>query len=70
MIYTVEISKQADVDLRSIYEYIAFTLLSAENAIRQLNRLEESIMGLGQMPERFVNMKRNHGIAEVCAGCQ
>lgn len=24
MIYTIEISKQADIDLRNIYEYIAF----------------------------------------------
>ena len=53
MTYTVEISKQADADLRGIFEYIAFTLHSAENAIGQLNRLEYSIMGLDQMPERF-----------------
>ena len=52
MTYTVEISIQADADLRGIFEYIAFTLLSAENAIGQLNRLEDSIMGLNQMPER------------------
>jgi hypothetical protein len=29
MTYTVEISKQADLDLRGIFEYIAFTLHSA-----------------------------------------
>lgn len=53
MTYNVEISRQADADLRSIYEYIAFTLLSAENAIGQLNRLEDRIMELEDMPERF-----------------
>lgn len=53
MIYEVEISAQADVDLRSIYEYIAYELQSPENAIGQLDRLEEDIMKLGQMPERF-----------------
>ncbi len=36
MTYNVEISRQADADLRSIYEYNAFTLLSAENAISSL----------------------------------
>lgn len=53
MIFEVEISEQADRDLRNIYEYIAFEFQSPENAVGQLNRLEESIMGLDQMPERF-----------------
>lgn len=53
MIFEIEISDQADADLRSIYEYIAFELQSPENAEGQLDRLEESIMGLEQMPERF-----------------
>jgi toxin ParE1/3/4 len=51
--YEVKISEQADADLHGIFEYIAFTLLSVQNAIGQLTRLEESIMGLSQMPERF-----------------
>lgn len=53
MIYEVEISAQADVDLRVIFEYIAYELQSPENAIGQLDRLEENIMKLDQMPERF-----------------
>ena len=53
MMFTVEISDQADVDLRNIYEYIAFELQSPENAGGQLDRLEESIMSLDRMPERF-----------------
>ncbi len=53
MIYTIEISAQAETDLREIYEYIAFELLVPENASGQLDRLEKSIMGLEQMPERF-----------------
>lgn len=53
MIFEVEISDQADIDLRNIYEYIAFELQSPENAGGQLDRLEKSIMGLDQMPERF-----------------
>lgn len=53
MIFEIEISEQADADLRSIYEYIAFELQSPESAGRQLDRLEESVMSLDQMPERF-----------------
>lgn len=53
MIFAIEISDQADNDLRNIYEYIAFELQSPENASGQLDRLEESILGLDQMPERF-----------------
>ena len=36
MIYEIEISEQAEVDLRGIYEYIAFELLAPENASGQL----------------------------------
>lgn len=43
----IEISYQADADLRGIYEYIAFELQSLESAADQLNRLEERIMSLG-----------------------
>ena len=50
MIYEVEISDQADADLRGIYEYIAFELQSPENASSQLERLETSILGLNQVP--------------------
>ncbi|CUX40244.1 type II toxin-antitoxin system RelE/ParE family toxin [Clostridium sp. C105KSO13] len=53
MIFEIEISAQADVDLRGIYEYIAYKLQSPENASGQLDRLEENIMKLDQMPERF-----------------
>ncbi len=53
MIFEIEISEQADIDLRSIYEYIAYELQSPENASGQLDRLEASILALNQMPERF-----------------
>jgi toxin ParE1/3/4 len=53
MRFEIKISQQADDDLRSIYEYIAYQLQSPENALGQLNRLEESILSLDQMPERF-----------------
>ena len=40
MTYDVRISEQADIDLRSIFEYIAFELQAPENAAGQLDRLE------------------------------
>ena len=53
MIYEVEVSQQADSDLRGIFEYIAFELQSPQNASGQLDRLEEQILSLDTMPERY-----------------
>ena len=53
MIYEVELSEQADSDLRGIFEYIAFELQSPESASGQLDRLEEQILSLDTMPERY-----------------
>ena len=61
MIYEVEVSEQADSDLRGIFEYIAFELQSPENASGQIDRLEEQILSLDTMPERYRNMKKNRG---------
>ena len=58
MIYEVEVSEQADSDLRGIFEYIAFELQSPENAIGQLDRLEEQILSLDTMPERYRKYKK------------
>jgi len=53
MSYAVEITEQADADLRGIFEYIAFDLQSLQNAAGQLSRLEKNILSLDEMPERF-----------------
>ncbi len=58
MIYEVTTTKQADTDLRGIYEYIAFELCSPDNAAGQLDRLEERILGLEEFPENSDTMKR------------
>lgn len=50
MSYSVVVSEQADKDLRVIYEYIAISLMSLENAFSQLSRLEEKINKLGKFP--------------------
>lgn len=53
MIYQVSTTEQADADLREVYEYIAFELLSPDNAAGQIDRLEEHIIGLENFPEKF-----------------
>ncbi len=58
MIYEINITEQADCDLRGIYEYIAFELLSPWNAARQLERLEECIIGLEEFPKKFPHYKK------------
>ena len=57
MIYSVNISAQADRDIRAIYEYIALTLMSPENANAQLSRLEDRINKLDNLPKRFPKYK-------------
>lgn len=52
MTYDVMVTEQADADLRGIYEYIAFELLSPDNASAQLDRLENAIMALDQFPDK------------------
>ena len=53
MIYDIVISDQAEIDLRGIFEYIAFELQATENASGQLDRLEACIMDLDHMPKRY-----------------
>ena len=58
MKYEVEVSEQADRDLREIFEYIAFELQSPENEIGQLDRLEEQILSLARYLEVFEAAER------------
>ena len=58
MTFDVQISSQADRDLRDIFEYIAFELLAPENAAGQLDRLEDAICKLDNMPEKFRRYER------------
>jgi len=53
MSYVVEMTDKAKMDLRGIYEYIAFVLQSKINADRQLDRIEREILSLSEMPERY-----------------
>lgn len=53
MSYEVRLTLEAKADLRGIFEYIAYELQSEQNAVGQLDRLEQGIESLDQMPERF-----------------
>ena len=53
MSYEVTLTPEAKRDLRGIYRYIAVDLQSEQNANGQLDRLEERILKLNEMPERF-----------------
>lgn len=68
MIYEVITTDQADADLRDIYEYIAFELLSPDNAAGQLGRLEEHIVGLEKFPEKF--RQRGYCDGNPCYVCR
>ena len=59
MIDRIEITEQADHDLRGIYEYIAFELQSPDDAAGQLERLEKSIAKLGEFPEKFARYEND-----------
>ena len=53
MKYGIELTEQAKEDLRKIYEYIAEVLLVPGVALCQLERIENGILSLEEMPERF-----------------
>ena len=60
--YDVNVSYQAEQDLRGIFEYIAFELLAPENAQSQLGRLETAIK---PFRKNTGSTKRNRGKAET-----
>ena len=51
--FTVLITETAVQDLRGIYEYIAYELLSPDPAEGQFARLENAVTSLKRFPERF-----------------
>lgn len=53
MKYEVFATEQAAADLRAIFEYIAYDLFAGQNAFHQLDRLEQAILSLDEMPERY-----------------
>ena len=52
MSWKIEYTKQARQDLRDVYEYIAYSLLSPETAAKQSDRIMKAIRSLEEMPMR------------------
>lgn len=53
MKYKIKFTEQAERDLHSIFEYIAYELLSVQTAVKQIEQLKKNILSLDCMPERF-----------------
>lgn len=49
MSYEVRLTPETKADLRSIFEYIEYNLQSVQNAVGQLDRLEQGISQLNKM---------------------
>ena len=66
MMYSIQISEQAEQDLRGIFEYISFVLLSPTNASKQLQQIFTAISKLDYMPERYSKYEKepwySHGL--------
>ena len=52
MSYAVCISREAEEDLRGIFAYITFDLMSPKNARGQIDRIEKAIQSLDHFPMR------------------
>lgn len=65
----VQITDKALLDMEKIYNYIAIQLKALENAMRQYNRITETIEGLCIFPERIKLMesgpKRMMGLRQL-----
>jgi plasmid stabilization system protein ParE len=51
--HNVLIADKALRDMEAIYQYIALELLSPDAAMRQYNRIADSVLSLETMPERI-----------------
>ena len=53
MKYKVFITEKSEEDLNLIADYLLCKLLAGESGLRQMDRLEQAVMSLDEMPERF-----------------
>ena len=52
MIYRIQLTDEAKMDLRGIYEYIAYSLLEPMIAMNVKNRIVSGLKSLNKFPER------------------
>lgn len=53
MKYKVFTTEKAEEDLKSIADYLIFKLLAGETALKQIDRIEQAVTSLEEMPERY-----------------
>ena len=67
--YEVKITRDAQQDMRALYDYIAHVLKSPEHAIRQYDRLADAILHLDMLPARHALVgfepERSQGIRRM-----
>ena len=51
MKYQVFTTEKAEEDLSSIADYLIYKLLAGETALKQIDRIEQAVMSLEEMPE-------------------
>lgn len=56
--YSVKLTNRAQRDLDSIYTYIAQTLLERETALALIEKIENEILSLEQMPYRWPERRK------------
>lgn len=58
MIYQVILSDAANRDLRNIFEYIFYELKAPQSASGILDKLEQAVLSLEEMPNRYKVIER------------
>lgn len=53
MSYLVHVTSEAEEDLRGVYLYIAFELLSPKNAKRKTDKIKNALKSLEKFPMRY-----------------
>ena len=69
MNYKIDITSKAQNDLEEIFRYIAFNLQSFINASNLLDRFEQAIYSLEQLPERFRLYDKEPWKNKICVLC-
>lgn len=62
MKYQVFTTEKAEEDLNSIADYLIYKLLAGETALKQIDRIEQAVMSLEEMPERYRIYDKERGI--------
>ena len=73
MKYQVFTTEKAEEDLNSIADYLICKLLAGETAMKQIGRIEQAVMSLEEMPERYhvYDLERSVERKELaCNGCR